>query len=93
MQIHIIDLKYLVNEDKVAAVRPLHREFLDIGYEKGILLASGHKSDKTGGIILAKGDIEDIKKFIENDPFYTSNIAQYSFNTFDAVKHIKELTN
>ncbi|AFJ43379.1 MULTISPECIES: YciI family protein [Francisella] len=93
MQIHIINLKYLVNEDKVASIRPLHREFLDIGYDKGILLASGPKSDKTGGIILAKGDIEDVKKFIENDPFYTNNIAQYSFNTFDAVKHIKELTN
>ncbi len=93
MQIHIINLKYLVNEDKVASIRPLHREFLDIGYDKGILLASGPKLDKTGGIILAKGNIEDVKKFIENDPFYTNNIAQYSFNTFDAVKHIKELTN
>lgn len=91
MQIHIIDLKYIVNKDQVANIRPQHREFLDIGYDKGILLASGPKSDKTGGVILAKGSIEEIKKFIRNDPFYVNKIAEYNFSTFDAVKHIKEL--
>ena len=39
MQIHIIDLHYLVPEDKVAKIRPEHRDFLDIGYKKNIFLA------------------------------------------------------
>ena len=91
MNIHIIDLHYLVNEGEVAKVRPAHREFLDSGYKNGMFIASGPREDKTGGVILTKGDIEQIKIFIKNDPFYTHNIAQYSFSTFDAVKYIPEI--
>ena len=32
MQIHVIDLHYLVTQEKVAKIRPSHRGFLDIGY-------------------------------------------------------------
>ena len=91
MNIHIINLHYLTNEEQVAKIRPAHREFLDLGYAERIFIASGPKSDKTGGIILSKGNIEDIKIFIKNDPYYTNNIAKYSFSTFDAVKHIPEI--
>lgn len=91
MNIHIINLKYTVSEEEVARVRPAHREFLDTGYTQGIFIASGPKADKTGGIILASGDIELIKDFIKNDPFYKNGTAKYSFSTFNAVKHINEL--
>ncbi|AIT10072.1 hypothetical protein LO80_08885 [Candidatus Francisella endociliophora] len=93
MQIHIIDLHYLVEENEVAKIRPAHRDFLDIGYKEGVFLASGPKIPKTGGIILALGSIETIKKFIKKDPFYLHEIAKYSFKTFDAVKHADVLTN
>ena len=93
MNIHIIDLQYLVNEEEVAKVRPAHREFLDSGYENGIFIASGPKSDKTGGVILAKGNLEEIKLFIKNDPFYIHNTAKYSFSSFDAVEHIPEINS
>ncbi|MED7818367.1 MULTISPECIES: YciI family protein [unclassified Francisella] len=91
MHIHIIDLQYLVEESEVAKIRPSHRDFLDIGYNKGIFLASGPKIPKTGGVILALGNIDEIKEFIKNDPFYINNIAKYSFSSFDAVKHIPEI--
>lgn len=91
MNIHIIDLHYLVKEEFVATIRPAHREFLDSGYKQNIFIASGPKADKTGGIILARGNLDEIKSFIKNDPFYIKNIAKYSFNTFDAVKHIPEI--
>ncbi|MFT5950184.1 MAG: hypothetical protein ACI9BN_000422 [Francisella sp.] len=92
MNIHIIDLRYLVDEDEVVKVRPAHREFLDSGYENGTFIASGPKADKTGGVILAKGDINEIKIFIKNDPFLINKIAKYSFSSFDAVKHIPEIS-
>jgi len=91
MNIHIIDLHYLVNEDEVAKIRPAHREFLDSGYENGTFIASGPKADKTGGVILAKGDIDRIKILIKNDHFFINKIAKYTFSSFDAVKHIPEI--
>ncbi|ADA79011.1 hypothetical protein DR79_1911 [Francisella tularensis] len=54
MQIHIIDIHYLATQEEIAKVRPLHRDFLDIGYNKGIFIASGPKTSKTGGIIIAR---------------------------------------
>ncbi|MBK2356890.1 YciI family protein [Francisella hispaniensis] len=93
MQIHIIDIHYLATQEEIAKVRPLHRDFLDIGYNKGIFIASGSKTSKTGGIIIARGDIEEIKKFIKDDPYRTNKVAEYHFISFDAVKHIPELTN
>ncbi|APC91186.1 MULTISPECIES: YciI family protein [Francisella] len=91
MQIHIIDLHYLVDQEEVAKIRPSHRDFLDIGYTKGIFVASGPKTSKTGGIIIARGDLQEIKGFIKEDPFYINKIAEYHFTSFDAVKHIPEL--
>lgn len=93
MQLHIIDLHYLVEENEVAKIRPSHRDFLDIGYEKGIFLASGPKVPKTGGVIMALGNMETIKEFIKKDPFYINDIAEYSFQTFDAVKYTDALAN
>jgi uncharacterized protein YciI len=69
MEIHIINLEYLVAEEEVARIRPAHREFLDIGYTKGIFIASGPKSTKTGGVILASANINEIQEFVKNDPF------------------------
>lgn len=93
MQIHIINLHYIVEASDVDKIRPCHREFLDKGYAKSIFLASGPKSTNAGGVILAVGDIKKIKEFIKNDPYYLNNIAKYEFSTFNAVKHIPELAN
>lgn len=64
---------------------------MDSGYKNSIFIASGPKADRTGGVILAKGDLEEIKVFIKNDPFHSENIATYSFSSFDAVKYIPEI--
>lgn len=56
MQIHIIDLRYLVTQEEAAKITPSHRNFLDMGYTNGIFLASGPKTSKTGGVIIACGD-------------------------------------
>jgi uncharacterized protein YciI len=93
MNIHIINLEYLVDEDAIAKIRPLHREFLDTGYANGMFLASGPNSTKTAGVILAVGKIEDIQVFLQDDPFHINEIAEYSFSTFDAVKHCENLSD
>lgn len=59
MQIHIIDLHYLVTQEEAAKIRPSHRNFLDMGlwlYTNGIFLTSRPKTSKTGGVIIARGE-------------------------------------
>tara|TARA_B110000977_G_C10870745_1_gene413469 strand:- start:346 stop:639 length:294 start_codon:yes stop_codon:yes gene_type:complete len=92
MNIHIINLEYLVNEDAIAKIIPLHRDFLDTGYANGMFLASGPNSTKTAGVILAIGKIADIQICLQDDPFHIHEIAEYSFSTFDAVKTCQALS-
>ncbi|MDE5020820.1 hypothetical protein NAI54_10300, partial [Francisella tularensis subsp. holarctica] len=80
-------MHYLATQEEIAKVRHLHRDFLDIGYNKGIFIASGPKTSKTGGIIIARGDIQEIKEFFKVDPFNPNKVAVYHFTYFDAVKH------
>ena len=91
--IHIINIKYLKSENEVTKVRPEHREFLNIGYEKGLFLASGPNEDKTGGTILAKGDINEVLALIEQDPFKLKGIAEYFHISFNPVKHSNKFKN
>lgn len=93
MKIHIIELRYIKSEDEISRVRPAHREFLDIGYKNKLFLASGPKEDKTGGIILAVGDINEIKELLKDDPFHKEEVAEYSFTSFDAVKSASEIAS
>ena len=87
--IHIIHLHYQKPLEEVAKHLVEHRLFLDQGYQKGLFLASGPLDPKTGGIIIATGNLDDIKKLLEKDPYNTHNLAAYEFMSFDPVKHDK----
>ncbi|APC97464.1 YciI family protein [Francisella frigiditurris] len=93
MKIHIVELKYIKSEEEIARIRPAHREFLDIGYKNKLFLASGPKEDKSGGVILAVGDINEVKEILKDDPFYKEKIAEYSFTSFNAVKSASEIAS
>jgi uncharacterized protein YciI len=65
-----------------------HRKFLQTGYDKKILLFSGPRNPRIGGIVAARADsLEDIKSFFANDPYKIYNAADYEFFEFDPVKH------
>ncbi|MCF6808258.1 YciI family protein [Thiotrichales bacterium 19S9-12] len=80
----LIDITYKKSLDDVQNVLAEHRQYLrEYTINKGILLASGPKSPRTGGVIIAKGEQEDIDKMIQNDPFYIHDVAEYKVTTFD----------
>lgn len=71
-----------------------HRAFLDKGYEKKILLASGPKNPRDGGIFIARSKtLEELKNFCNEDPFSQSKCAEYSFEEFIPVKFQKEFSD
>jgi uncharacterized protein YciI len=84
----IIFVTYKVPLSKIDEMLPEHRKFLQAGYDKRILLFSGPRNPRIGGIVAARADsLEDIKSFFANDPYYINNAADYEFFEFDPVKH------
>jgi uncharacterized protein YciI len=84
----IINITYKVSLTKIDEVLPEHRKFLQDGYDKGILLFSGPRNPRTGGIVAARGESLDIvKSFFENDPYKIADFADYDFVEFNPVKH------
>jgi uncharacterized protein YciI len=88
----VILLKYVKPLDEVERVRPTHRAFLDTLYEKKVLLASGPQVPMTGGVLLAHGmDKRELLEILDQDPFKTEGIAEYTLIEFDPVKYRAEL--
>lgn len=88
MKHFLIDITYLASIDKIEEVLQEHRAFLQIGYDKKILLCSGPKNPRDGGIIIAREEsIESIQEFFKNDPYQLNKIADYKFIEFNPVKH------
>ncbi len=89
----IIELTYKRSHDEVNKLLPGHRDFLDKYYRERLFLASGPKSPRDGGIILAMGDRATINKALEEDPFYQHEIADYRVIEFEPNKYSDEFKN
>lgn len=88
----IVDVDYKVDLAEVDKYTNAHREFLEPYYAKGVLLASGPKQPRTGGVIIAlTGDLTALKAILANDPFQLAGIAEYHYTVFTPVKHRQEI--
>lgn len=86
MKHFIVDIKYLVPVDQLAEILPAHRAFLQTGYDKGILLLSGPKEPRTGGLVVARSEaLEDLREFFSHDPYHLNNLATHTFTEFNPV--------
>ena len=87
MKHFIIEITYTSPIKKIEEVLQEHRNFLQIGYEKNMLLCSGPLNTRVGGIIIAKAESsEKIKEFFLSDPYNVNLLADYSIKEFDPVK-------
>lgn len=87
MKYFVIDITYTANLDKIDETLPLHRSFLQTGYDKGWLLLSGPKNPRIGGIIVGRAPSRsDMEAFFEDDPYQIRSQATYRFTEFDPVK-------
>lgn len=65
-----------------------HRSYLQAGYDKGFLLASGPRTPREGGVIIGKFDDKAAAEtFSKNDPFVRQNLARYEILEFTPVLH------
>ncbi len=84
----VIMVNYIKSLSEIDAHLETHRRFLDEGYAEGYFLASGPRVPRTGGVILAKAaSAEELKAFIEKDPFNRAGVATYDVVEFNAMKY------
>mgnify|MGYP003592738746 FL=1 len=80
-------LDYLVPLNQVDSYLEAHRQFLDVHYRNGKLLASGPRPDRVGGVILSMAtSMKEAQEIMKSDPFYVHNVAKYTIFEFDATK-------
>ena len=91
MKHFIIRLEYKVPIEKIDTVLVTHREFLDSGYQKKILLASGPQNPRDGGILIGRAEsLEAMREFCKEDPFAKNEFAYDHYTAFIPVKYQKE---
>ncbi len=85
-KLFVCKVNYIQPLQKVEEFLIPHRAYLQQGYDKGILLASGPRNPKDGGLIIGRfTSKEDAISFSKNDPFCIHNIAIYEIIEFEAV--------
>lgn len=63
------------NQDRIAEVRPRHREYLTSLKESGKLFASGPFEDDSGALIIYEAETQaDAEALIKADPFHEAGV-------------------
>ncbi|EGF90228.1 YCII-related domain protein [Asticcacaulis biprosthecium C19] len=75
----IVLLTYKVSTEELDTSIDAHRDWLMASIEAGRLLAAGRKVPRTGGMLLARGDLDQVKTWAATDPFAVNGLADYDF--------------
>ena len=87
MKHFVVEIIYTAPIEKIEAVLPEHRAFLQTGYDRGWLLMSGPMSPRTGGIVVARApSLEELQSFFRQDPYALHHVAAHRFSEFTPVK-------
>jgi uncharacterized protein YciI len=89
MQHFLIEITYTLPIEEIGEGNiNEHRQFLQKGYERGLLLMSGPQEPPLGGVVIARAEsLEEIQAFFESDPYRQRSLATYRFVAFRPVKH------
>lgn len=85
----IIDIIYKADMAVIDECLAEHRAYLDIFYAKGLLLCSGPKTPRTGGVVLGLFKTrEEVNEFTHNDPYNKHGLVTYTITEFTPVKQL-----
>jgi len=87
MKHFLIDIVFTAPWEQVEKVVPAHREYLQKGYDQQLLLLSGPKNPRTGGIVIGRAEsLEAIQAFFKSDPYALEGVAKHVITEFNPVK-------
>jgi uncharacterized protein YciI len=80
-------ITYSHDAERVAAIRPAHREYLTQLLSAGKLVAAGPFLDDSGALIIYEAESpEEAERLIRNDPFHAEGIfVRYELRAWKAV--------
>ncbi|MCB8906079.1 MULTISPECIES: YciI family protein [unclassified Streptomyces] len=83
----VLELTYTAPVERVDALLDAHIAWLDAQYAAGVIVASGRKNPRDGGVILAAGvDRAEIEKIVAADPFSVEGVCAYRITEFYATR-------
>jgi hypothetical protein len=87
MEAFLLQGEYLAPLDKLDAVRPRHRAWLDSLIDTGQLVLAGRRHSRTGSVVvvLAESEADAIELSVQ-DPYVLSGLARYSVVGFEAAR-------
>ncbi|WP_449507744.1 YciI family protein [Enterobacter ludwigii] len=92
--VYIVILTYIKPLDEIDAAIPAHVEWLKKGYAEGIFLASGRRSPRNGGVILAKCEsLASFEERLREDPFQKLKLATVEIIPFEPSMKTEFLEN
>ncbi|MEV1053069.1 YciI family protein [Streptomyces sp. NPDC049887] len=82
-----LELTYTAPLERVEEHQDAHVAWLDGLYEEGVLIASGRKNPRDGGVLIAVGvDRERAERIAASDPYTTAGVCEYRITEFIATK-------
>ena len=94
MKHFLVEITYTLPIEKISEITPLHRAFLQTGYDQHLLLMSGPQNPREGGIVIAKAETKEIiETFFQKDPYNINKMATYRIVEFEPVLHASILDN
>jgi uncharacterized protein YciI len=88
----LIELTYKAPLTQIDAHMAAHVVFLKKHYAAGHFLVSGRKIPRDGGIILAVGKTRgEIETYVEEDPFYREELADFRIVEFRASQRAPDM--
>jgi uncharacterized protein YciI len=87
MKHYLIEITYRVSVEKLGDHIQNHRNFLQKGYDEGLLLMSGPQVPPLGGLVIGRfSGLNEVHAFFERDPYQQLNLATYRILEFNPVK-------
>jgi uncharacterized protein YciI len=85
----LVDITYTRPIEEIEAQTVAHRAFLDIHLASGLLILTGPKVPRTGGVLIARGGQtkEELAAILADDPFRALGLADYSITEFNPGKY------
>lgn len=82
----IISLTYTAPLEQLDVHLADHRAWLEQSIADGWMLLAGRREPRTGGILLARGEREEIARLAATDPFVINGVATFELIEFLPVR-------